>query len=199
MKIATVSAPKQKFPRAAAQVVAGELVFVLREHCEPGYCVVAGSLRRQKEEVGDVEIQFVPRMGHTSKIGRLFSEPEDLAAKTILALCALKQLELRPNVRGVNTWGGFIKLARHTASGIPVDFFTATKENWFNYLVCRTGPAESNRAIARAAQRRGYKWKPYSPGFCRADDQTEKCVAIMHSEQEVFEFVGLEYREPKDR
>ena len=37
------------------------------------------------------------------------------------------------------------------ASGIPVDFFATTEEAWFNYLVCRTGPAELNTRIASAA------------------------------------------------
>lgn len=36
-------------------------------------------------------------------------------------------------------YGSKNKLMRHRASGIPVDLFSATTANWFNYLVCRTG------------------------------------------------------------
>jgi hypothetical protein len=35
-----------------------------------------------------------------------------------------------------------LRIANRT--GIPVDLFAATEDNWWNYLVCRTGPADSN-------------------------------------------------------
>ncbi|RYD50171.1 MAG: hypothetical protein EOP83_24365, partial [Verrucomicrobiaceae bacterium] len=54
------STTKPRFPREAALVVAGELVHLLGPVCER--IAIAGSLRRDKPEVGDVEILFVPRI-----------------------------------------------------------------------------------------------------------------------------------------
>jgi DNA polymerase/3'-5' exonuclease PolX len=85
---------------------------------------------------------------------------------------------------------------RHVASGIPVDLFAATEENWFNYLVCRTGPAELNQRIAGEAKRIGWKWHPYGLGFTALDNGQESRVEC---EQDVFDFVGIPYAEPEDR
>jgi len=86
-------------------------------------------------------------------------------------------------------------LAVHVGSGIPVDFFTATEENWFNYLVCRTGSAENNIEIAKAAQAKGWMWQPYGKGFIDKSGEWHQ----PKSEEEVFTLVGLPYLAPKDR
>ena len=188
---------KTKYPAAIARKMAEEIVAVLKSACEPDRCVIAGSLRRGKELVGDAEILFVPRVEMAPVRGDMFDAPQDLAARTIEELCELNWIERRRNVQGRTAWGELIKLARHTASGVPIDFFAATEENWWNYLVCRTGPAENNTAICMAAQRRGWKWEPYSSGFADLNDPARR--AVMESERAVFEFVGMKYREPKDR
>lgn len=72
----------------------------------------------------------------------------------------------------------------------------STSRKWWNYLVCRTGPADSNARIATEAQRRGYRWNPYSIGYTKLADGT---VVSMNSEADVFAFVGLPYAEPWER
>ena len=69
--------------------------------------------------------------------------------------------------------------------GLPAD---ATEDNWWNYVVCRTGPSASNIRIAQEARKRGWKWTPYGAGF-RRPGTTHKVA----SEEEVFRFVGLPY------
>ena len=51
---------KTRFPRAAAIAVARELCEALKPHCER--LIVAGSLRRMKQQVGDVEIVYIPKI-----------------------------------------------------------------------------------------------------------------------------------------
>jgi DNA polymerase/3'-5' exonuclease PolX len=190
---------KQKYPYALAAGVANEIQSALAPFCEPGRCMVAGSMRRKKDEVGDIEILFVPLVRNEPIPGLMFAGPVNQAAKAIEDMIILKAIAPRENKRNQRTWGELIKLARHTASGVPVDFFTATMENWWNYLVCRTGPAESNMAIAKAAQARGLKWKPYSAGFCGADDPDETICIFINGEAGVFETVGLNYLTPDKR
>lgn len=183
---------KQRFDRALALTVAREMCRAL----EPvtTRLIVAGSLRRRKETVGDVEILFVPRT-ERRRVDLIHTEDFDLARERIDALLSEGILEMRPNVTGGTSWGGKNKLALHVATGMPVDLFTASEANWWNYLVCRTGPKESNMAIAMAAESKGWKWNPYGAGFSGSMGTKH----VVNSEAEVFEFVGLPYREPWER
>jgi len=190
------SAEKVKWPAEQAQAVADEIVARLLPFCER--IVVAGSLRRRKAEVGDVEILYIPRLA-TTKVDFFATATGKLVDDELNFMLSCRLLEKRLNKLGSEMWGSKNKLARH-ACGIPVDFFSATPENWWNYLVCRTGGAQSNVAVASAAQRKGWKWNPYGVGFSRggalAGDSETHPVA---SEQEVFQFVGMPYREPWKR
>jgi DNA polymerase/3'-5' exonuclease PolX len=183
---------KVKYPRAEALKVAKELCDALKMFTVR--LVVAGSLRRRKAEVGDVEILYIPQF-RTVQDGLFDTRRLDLATHELENLVACSVIRARKNVKGSTMWGPKNKLAVHVASGIPVDFFAATEENWFNYLVCRTGGAENNRQIAVAANDKGWKWNPYGPGFTRDDG----CTEVATSEPDVFRMAGLPYREPWER
>src|ERR1051325_11737227 len=157
---------KKRWPWPDAARVAGALCGTLEPCCDR--ILIAGSLRRRKATVGDIEIVFVPRLTQAEATD-FFSAPGTVnhAEGMIAALLNQGVIERRPNVNGSTAWGPKNKLAVHKATGIPVDLFTATQENWFNYIVCRTGGAESNVAVASAAQRKGWKWNPYGEGFTR--------------------------------
>ena len=205
---------KTKFPRAAALEVARELCRALKPVCGPDRLIVAGSLRRRKEEVGDVELVFVPRHGEVQD--GLFAKAGDLANAAINQLVAAGVLTHRLSSAGLPAWGAMNKLAVHAASGIPVDLFSTHEEFFFNYLVCRTGSKETNTLIAIKAQERGLKWLPTREGFeIKELDKvldtfahTEGLLpAHVHtgavipakSERAVFELAGLAYREPWER
>lgn len=184
---------KVRFPRWAAIAVARELVAALQPHCER--LIVAGSLRRKMAEVGDVEILFIPKT-RTEKIDLLRTGTISLADLELERLLANGTIAKRAGKNGSTAWGDKNKLAIHRATGIPVDFFATSAACWYNYLVCRTGPAVLNMMIAKNAIARGFKWHPYGTGF--------EVVASgqhidMDSEQAVFEIAGLPYLEPEQR
>lgn len=190
---------KPRYPRALAIEVAKELVRALAPACESERLIVGGSLRRRKEHVGDVEIVYVPvieqRKGPT---GDWFApeayRPHNQADEAIALLIEGGVIAPRTNSLGHAMLGESNKLLRHVRTGIPVDLFSIRAESWWNYVVCRTGGAATNVAIATAAKRLGWHWSPYSPGFKRRG-----AVHAVRSEREVFDFVGLEYREPWER
>ena len=187
---------KVKYPRATALAVARELVKALAPVTIQGRLIVAGSLRRRKAAVGDVEIVYVPYVVRVAGYEDFFtSSLVNHADKALADLLARGILVKRRNALGSEVWGDKNKLAVHPASGVPVDLFAATDANWFNYLVCRTGSAENNTRIAIAANGRGWKWNPYGPGFT---DNRGECVPV-RSEREVFELAGLAYLEPWER
>jgi DNA polymerase/3'-5' exonuclease PolX len=192
---------KVKYPRVEALGVARELCVALKPLCER--LIVAGSLRRIKKMVGDVELLFIPRMEERPDPGDLFGAlvPCDLARLAIEALVAAGVFEKRLSKTGHPSWGARNMLARHVATGIPVDFFVTEERSWWNYLVCRTGGARSNEEIACAAKERGWKWNPYGCGFSRGGPLTgrEFEERKMVSEEDVFHFVGLPFKKPEER
>lgn len=189
-----MSGDKRRWPRTEALAVASDLLEALNDVTER--ITIAGSIRRRKPTVGDVELLFIPTIADRRIPGDLFActEPVDLAGERLEAMLTAGILAKRLNVEGRPTWGIRNKLAVHVATGIPVDLFATTASSWWNYLVCRTGPAESNTEIATRAQARGWKWQPYGAGFL-----TPAGVHQVTSEADVFHAVGLAYRAPDER
>lgn len=186
---------KTKFPRADALAVAKELCAALKPITER--LIVAGSLRRRKAEVGDVEILYIPKFEPRPNTQDFFAGPisTNLVDELLEKLLAAGTLAKRTNMLDSEMWGPKNKYARHVASGIPVDLFSSREAIWFNYLVCRTGGAENNTAVASAAQRKGWKWNPYGEGFTDANGDT----VTVKAEREVFDLAGLKYLEPWER
>lgn len=184
---------KVRFPREEALRVALELVELLRPACSR--IEIAGSIRRLKPDVGDIEIVYVPRMCLAPDLfggGALVPASDAVIERMVKAVVIGK----RKNSKGSTMWGVRNKLGMHVDSGIPVDFFATEEAAWWNYLVCRTGGAENNMEIAGRAQAKGWQWNPYGPGFTRLADGE---VVAVGSEAEVFRFVGMKYLKPEER
>jgi DNA polymerase (family 10) len=187
---------KVKFPRKAALAVARELCVALKPACRQDRLIVAGSLRRRKEEVGDVEIVYVADHGIITPPGELLPRAGNLADAVIADLEHRGLITRRLSKVGNEAFGPKNKLMVHVASGIPVDLFAIKESSWWNYVVCRTGPGEHNIAIANRAQEMGYKWHPYHDGLSRLSDGT---IIKIDSERALFDFLGWPYLEPWER
>lgn len=186
------STGKKKFNREVACKVAGEITNYLAGSCER--IIVAGSLRRRKLRVSDVEILYVPSF-ELEKSDLFEQELVNQADKCLENLIKIGIIAKRKNKLGSEVWGEKNKLAVHVTTGIPVDFFSTTVDAWHNYLVCRTGGARNNTLIAEAYQRQGKKWNPYGPGFTiRTGHQVRNA-----SEAEVYANAGLRYLHPWER
>lgn len=186
---------KRKFQRAVALKAAREVLAALEPHTER--LVVAGSLRRGCEQVGDVEILYIPRV--TRDQGDLFGDEHahtDHASEALSRLLQSHILSKRRNAKGHSMWGPQNKYAVHEQTQVPVDLFATTLEHWNNYLVCRTGPASLNTEIATRAKAKGWQWHPTGSGFEHLASGSKVAVTC---EQDVFEFVGLPYLEPTQR
>lgn len=185
---------KQKFPRAQALVVATQLMANLRPFCER--IEIAGSLRRSKAEVGDIELLFIPKM-LKAKEGLFDTALVDQAAAAIDRMVAERIISPRKNVAGhISAWGPLNKLALHLPSGIPVDFFSTTADNWWVSLVIRTGSKEMNLLLTTGSNRLNRTLHAYGAGI--TDRRTGELMPAKN-EREVFWLCGVPYREPKDR
>jgi DNA polymerase/3'-5' exonuclease PolX len=189
-----------KFLYADAMPIAQKFVRFLERYCTR--IAIAGSLRRNRNLVSDIEILFISKITSAPDPQDLFGDRKIEVSAAGLAIGALLVSEVitkRQNVKGRESWGPKNKLAVHVASGIPVDLFETTEKNWWNALVVRTGPADLNRKIASAAIARGWEWHAYGNGFTRGDGKSLIDRFVVKSEQDVFHHVGLPYQEPKDR
>ena len=190
---------KKKWPLEKAIEVAETIRAALYPLCDR--IEVVGSVRRRKPMVGDIEINYIPRTVSGPDRRTLFGEmfESDLVGEQLDTWLRELFIEKRRNVDGHEMWGASNKLARHAASGIPVDFFATTEAAWWNYLVCRTGGAISNTRIASVARSRGWKWCPTCEGFMRFGGPDHGRMVRMESERAVFAFVKIPYREPHER
>jgi DNA polymerase/3'-5' exonuclease PolX len=165
-----------------ARAIAESLKKLLQDTCDR--IVIAGSIRRGKPDVGDIELLCIPRF--ISGVDQLDRELKKLVFEGTMAL--------RLSKNGRRTYGPKNKLMVHVQSGIGVDFFSTTEECWPVSLVVRTGGKKTNIQISMAAQERGYQFHSYGRGFSTPDGEI-----ICRSERDVFEAVGLPYLEPWER
>lgn len=183
---------KPKFDAEVAGPIAEILVRLLEPFCDR--IVVAGSLRRGKPSVGDIEILYIPKFEQRKR--ELFDIAiVDLSEERIRELLTSRVLVKRPSKIGVFTWGPQNKLAIHVGSGIPVDLFATTEENWFVSLVIRTGSKETNLSLTSGAIALGRKLHAYGSGVTHRDGTIERAT----SEQHVFDLCGVKYKEPDRR
>ena len=167
-----------------AKAIAEELKRLLAPTCD--WIEIAGSIRRQKPEVGDIELLCIPK----------YIAGVDQLDREIGALFIQGILEFRLNKLGSRVYGPKNKLLRHVESGIGVDVFSTTEECWPVALVVRTGGEKTNKEIASRALEKGMRFHAYGRGFTLPDG---KCELICHSEADVFKAVGLAYKEPWER
>ena len=118
-----------------AQKVAGDLVAELAPFCER--VEPAGSIRRRKSWVNDIDLVIIPR-----NQGLLAQKLHDLGCR----------------------FGG-PKLQRFPYKGIQVDVYVATPETWATLLLIRTGSTRHNVELATKAKTRGWHLKANGEGL----------------------------------
>jgi len=165
-----------------AELIANELLRILKPACQR--VIIAGSIRRRKADVGDIELLAIPK----------YFAGVDQLDREIGALFIQQILGFRLNKLGSRVYGPKNKLLRHVESGIGIDVFSTDAKCWPVALVVRTGGKETNKRIARAALRKGWRFHAYGDGFDTPDGHLH-----CSSEREVFEAVGLRYLETWER
>lgn len=179
---------------AHAQEIAQELIKLLTPYCER--IEVAGSVRRKKIFVKDIELVIIPKK-EIYKDG-LFGDEERIVYPVDQFIRDSNLFSLRPNKNGTFSYGEKNKLLiyHHTVFGpVNLDIFTADKSNYMMVKFIRTGGAETNKVIATTANKLKMNLKIYES--CFEDRRHNKY--IMKSEEEIFKFLGLNYLEPEKR
>src|SRR5262249_2804894 len=168
--IAVIKKGQARMPLGRAQPLAEEIVGALRRHREVKQLELAGSIRRRKETVGDVDILVTS------------SKPE----KIMTAFTGL------PEVLDVLERGGTKASVRHR-EGIQIDLRVVEPEAFGAALVYFTGSKQHNIRIREMAVRKGLKISEYGV----FDDKGKRVAG--KSEDEVYAAIGLPWIPPELR
>ncbi len=127
---------KAQRPLAEAERVAAALVADLEPYC--ARIATAGSVRRRKVQVGDIELVAIPRYEPAGLFG-------DRAANRLWE--HLHTSDAYRFTKGDHPDGRYYQLALATYPGLQVDLFLAQEDNWGLTLLVRTGSAAFSTAM----------------------------------------------------
>ena len=123
-----------------AQIIADDITKKLSPYCTK--IEVAGSIRRKKLVVRDIDIVLIPSDAWNLK--RVISE---------LGLV---------NAQGDKVW-------RLDYEGVQVDLYFATEKTWATLLLIRTGSKENNIRLASHAKKMGWRLSARGDGLFNKD------------------------------
>ena len=184
---------KNRYLLALAEVVGQSLLDLLAPACER--IEIAGSIRRRREDVGDIELLCVPRSAPPDMLGYAPPVPSagdsvDQAVKELIAAGVMKHRRLKD---GKTAYGPSNKLLAHVVTGIPVDIFSVPAENWGMALLVRTGPADYCVQVMERFRALGMQGHAYG-GVTRGDLEIQ-CP----TEEAVYDLLGWQYCPPERR
>jgi DNA polymerase (family 10) len=174
-------------PLAKAERYAGAIVEWLRPFCSR--IEIAGSIRRRRPFVGDVDVVCIPHLvekqdllGGTGVVRNLVRE--ELIAYMAKTPAAVWKSGKEPQWDGQNF---LLRLPK-----CELDVWCANEENFGSRFLCRTGSREHNVWLAERAKAHGGHWEPYRGLFMGSDRFSVSEVCI-------YEALGFPFVEPGDR
>ena len=182
-----------RVPLAEARHTAGQIYGQLDPSCVR--LSIAGSIRRGRPDIGDIELVAVPRF---------LEEPSDLWGGTrqvSLLANALAREEREQVLERISGGDRYVKL-RHVRSGMQVDLFITTPEQWGLILLIRTGPADYSQWLVTEARRRGLHvagGRLHNGSGLPGRTDCSCQVIPTPDERDVYTALALPYVEPADR
>jgi DNA polymerase/3'-5' exonuclease PolX len=162
-----------------AVVIAERVKGVLAPHCDR--IEIAGSIRRCKAEVGDVEIVCIPKR----------NKDGDRSIHWVLAVAGAGR-----TLKGDPRTGRYVQFETRRMDYqevMKVDVFTARPENWGLIYAIRTGSAEySHNVLACGWVRNGY----HGAGGMMTKDGVSVPV---YEEEDLFLLAGVPWVRPEER
>lgn len=184
-----MSMSKTARPLAEVEAIAAEIVADLEPVC--ARVAVAGSIRRRKEMVGDIEIVVIPRYEPVGLFG-------DMQANALWAHLHDAGERYR-FVKGDKSDGRYYQLALPAHDDLQLDLFLAQPDNWGWILLMRTGSATFSAGVLGEWKRRRGLGKD-QPGSIdgRLVDRAGQGI-LTPDEETVFALVGRAAIPPEGR
>lgn len=177
-------ATKAAIPLEVARGKASDLLLLFGPACER--TAVAGSIRREKPIIGDIEIVAIPKPCFD-----LLGEPDGTELDIVLAsLCDDGTLE---RIKGGNKY----KQYRLPDLGCNLDLFLVDAASWGCQFLIRTGPSSFSHRIVTHRGLGG--WCPMHLRFAEGRLWQNGKPLETPEERDVFEALKLGYVEPRSR
>jgi len=177
------------FPRSFAVSVASEFLGELAPVCRR--IEIAGSIRREKPEVNNIDLVAIPKV----------VQLQDLSGKAGILEENLLEMQLAHlYARGwftVHSNGPRVKRLTRLIEGqaVPTTIRIADENSWWTTLLVTTGSHGHSIALSCRAFDRGMRLRGDGSGLFEADGTR----VVVHSEEEIFTVLGLDYRPPSAR
>ena len=171
---------------ADAKVLADRICTVLGPFCER--VEIAGSIRRGRSEVGDVDIVALPKAVDLpgGLVGTVHWNVSQVW-KTLIPRAFKKSWMT------VEASGQELLRSSFLDGAFQVDVYRAKPETWGVILLVRTGSKEHNVKLCSIAQSKGLKLSA-SHGIL-----DNSGIIACRTEEGIFQALGLKFIEPKDR
>lgn len=152
-----------------------------------GFCTrveIAGSIRRRRPQVNDIDLVLEPRPGQV---------------ETIKARCEARCTRVTDGDK-ISIWrlrlpdNEIIQLDLYFTEPRTSDLFNTTPANFGSVLLCRTGSKEHNIFMVEQAAKLGRCWRPMLGVF----DDSGLCLAS-ETEEEIFQALNLDFIPPERR
>lgn len=164
-----------------AQELAEKIIATISHLCEK--IEVAGSIRRKKAEVGDIDIVVIPKLFMWGRI----------------PIVMRSELDAKPGIGGPELIRMYVPFATccpyqdNSERRVQVDFYAATAQTWGVILLIRTGSTDYNIRLCTHAKALGMMLSA-SRGVLE-----KGTVIASKTEEEIFKALVLPYVAPGDR
>lgn len=168
-------------PLAKAESLAARVAELLSDVCER--IEIAGSIRRRRPVVGDIDLVALPVPGLEAELSRVFRSCAEVGGLMLDGRVS-KRCRLRKSGVQCDLW-----IAHHPL----YDLITPLPTNWGAMMLTYTGSTQHNIRILERAKNLGHTWKP-GHGLVREDGRIHS-----ETEEEIFAALQWDYILPQDR
>jgi len=194
------NATRERMPLGYVLRLWGDIRDCLAPDCER--LEAAGSVRRGRPEVKDLEVVAIPRFREIQDENDLYRQPKmvNCLKDHLNKMAAMGLITLTKN-------GGRYMAFDWMNTGLRVDLFTATEETWPLVYMVRTGPPAFNMMLLERAQDLGYRIL-WGTGIFREEDilpgeppepRTGAKPIPVETEADIFALLGMDYIPPNKR
>lgn len=183
----STTATKPCVPLNVADSLARRIVDELSPACER--IEIAGSVRRRKPRVHDIDLVAIPKPGDA-----LFGEDASLPTRLDYCLDTLARVR---RLRFVKCGPRAMTLEVPAVTGLRLEIWTATADT-FGWIYClRTGPADFTRRLVTPTDKGGLK-PPYV-AFRDGEVLIGGRAAPCPEETDLFDLLNIRHTPPEDR
>jgi len=177
---------KNNIPRSEITQIR-EYIYEVFEKLDPNIVFdICGSFRRKKSTSNDIDL-LVTSYENKNVLSKIINKLKE--EKFIIESLSGEDSSTK--------FMGLCQIGKYKNSEIRrLDIRYVEIESFFPAYLYFTGSYEFNERMRGIAKRQGYKLNEY--GLYKLEDNKEKLIQI-YSEKDVFDILGMDYLEPKDR